>query len=115
MKASPIRTVSSKRAALNRKRAVFVRQVLASVPFCEARLEHCTGRSTDVHEILTRARGGSIIDRENVAALCRRCHDFITVNPGWSQAHGWMLSSWSNEDDIEKARLARSEFLRRAS
>lgn len=115
MKLTPVRTVSKKRAALNRKRVKFVSEVLAEVPFCEARLEGCTGRSIDVHEILTRAHGGSIIDRENVAALCRRCHGFITVNPEWSLLNGWMLSSWSNKEDVEKARLARSESLGRAA
>ncbi|HEV3268433.1 MAG TPA: HNH endonuclease signature motif containing protein [Acidimicrobiales bacterium] len=108
---SSIHAVSLKRAALNRKRAKFVRLVLAEVPYCEARLANCTRRSTDVHEILTRARGGSVIDRKNVAALCRRCHAFITVNPAWSALNGWMLSSWSTEADAESARLKRRERL----
>lgn len=109
MKFSSIPHVSKKRAVLNRQRAKFVRQVLAEVPYCEARLDGCTRRSTDVHEILTRARGGSIIDRKNVAALCRRCHAFITVHPEWSHRSGYMLSSWSNENDAERARLKRVE------
>ena len=111
MSFSTIPRVSKKRAILNRQRAKFVKKVLAEVPYCEARLDGCTHRSTDVHEILTRARGGSIIDRKNVAALCRRCHGFITVNPEWSQANGWMLSSWSTEEDAEIAAAKRRAFL----
>lgn len=32
---------------------------------------------TDVHEILTRARGGDPTDTENQLCVCRRCHDWI--------------------------------------
>lgn len=111
MNRSPVRTVSKKRAVLNHKRTKFVKQVLAEVPYCQARLGGCTHRSTDVHEILTRARGGSIIDRANVAALCRNCHGFITVNPLWSQANGFILHSWSTESDAAEAAQKRRGFL----
>lgn len=77
-------------------------------PSCEARLEGCTHRATEVHEVLTRARGGSIIDRDNVVALCHNCHAFITTNPLWSQRNGWMLSSWCSPADIDIARQLRA-------
>lgn len=63
---------------------------------CEANLGGmCTQRATDVHERLTRARGGSIYDPDNCVALCRPCHRYITDNPKWSDEEGWTLNSWS--------------------
>ena len=41
----------------------------------------CLGVATDIHEPLTRARGGSIIDRGNMIQVCRMCHDWIHENP----------------------------------
>jgi len=35
----------------------------------------------DLHEPLTRARGGSILDPANTVAVCRSCHDWIHDNP----------------------------------
>ena len=49
---------------------------------------------TDVHEILTRGRGGSIISEDNVLALCRTCHHFITNEPAWAKENGFVVS-WS--------------------
>jgi hypothetical protein len=64
-----------------------------------------------VHEILTRARGGSITDHANVCALCRNCHSFITTHPEWSLLNGFMLSSWSTEIDRAWAAFKRRERL----
>lgn len=41
----------------------------------------CPDAADDPHEILSRARGGSIVDPDNVVPLCRRHHDLITQNP----------------------------------
>ena len=103
-----IRSVSTKTARRNRLRRAFVQEVLEKQPGCEARLGGCTHRATEVHEILTRARGGSILDRANVVALCHACHSFITVNPTWAFQNGWMLSSWCGPADIEIARQLRA-------
>jgi hypothetical protein len=108
MERKPVRRVSKKRARLNPLRRSLVREVLEEQPICEARLKDCTGWSKEVHEILTRARGGSILDRENVVALCHGCHHFITINPTWSHQNGWMLSSWSGPADVEIARQCRA-------
>jgi hypothetical protein len=35
---------------------------------------------SDMHEILTRARGGSPIDPENILLLCRDCHHWVTTH-----------------------------------
>ena len=50
------------------------RAYLAANPVC---VRCSAARAVDVHEKLTRARGGSIVDEANVVALCRQCHDDI--------------------------------------
>lgn len=90
-----LRGMSPKRKALNELRRIFVAEQLAAKPWCEARIYPlCTGRAVDVHELKTRARGGSITDPDNVLALCRACHHHITVNPAWAVEHGFMRHSW---------------------
>ena len=102
-----MKQVSDKRAKINRARAVLVKRLLDERPICEAQISGCTQLSTDCHEILTRARGGSILDEENIVCLCRSCHSFITENPAWSAEHGFMLHSWSTTADAQAALRAR--------
>lgn len=77
-------------------RRALVASLLAERPVCEARLAGCTGRAVDVHERLTRARGGSILDPEqaHMITVCRRCHEWITANPLAAGARQLMLPSW---------------------
>ena len=84
---TPLRARSSKRAALYRDvRVPLVRRLLAERPTCE----RCKrAPSTDVHERLSRARGGSITDVSNLVCLCRPCHDWITTHPLEAEAAGW--------------------------
>lgn len=88
VKRSPIRPVSKKRAALNRVRTAIRKRYIGSP--CEARLEGCYGQGTDLHEVLSRAQGGSLIDETGMRWLCRSCHDYITTHPAWSYEHGWL-------------------------
>ena len=99
---TPLRSVSAKRQKLQVERRKLVQEQLAVRPQCEAgepiymhyissfgqefarerrRTDRCQGRATDIHEPLTRARGGSIVDVDNTLAVCRRCHDWIHDNP----------------------------------
>ena len=67
---------------------------------------------TDVHEILTRGRGGSIVSEKNVLALCRNCHHFITVEPAWAKENGFVVSySVTLEADLQAAERARNSFV----
>jgi hypothetical protein len=89
LKRTPLKQVSKKRAKLNRERASFVKSYLSRQSTCEAgrvieiddKRHRCSITAVDVHEMLTRARGGSIVDESNVLALCRSCHDWIHANP----------------------------------
>ncbi len=48
----------------------------------------------DFHEVLTRARGGSITDPENILMVCRRHHDWLTDHPVEAAVVGLVRNSW---------------------
>lgn len=82
---------SKKTERVYRQRRSLVAQLLDEYPVCQ----RCNAaRSTDVHEIKSRARGGSILDPVNLACLCRQCHTFITENPRVALDEGWSRHSW---------------------
>lgn len=55
----------------------------------------CGQRADDLHEPLTRARGGSITDPDNTVPVCRSCHQEITdKQPAWAYEHGLLRHSW---------------------
>jgi 5-methylcytosine-specific restriction endonuclease McrA len=73
------------------KRRNLVRKLLADRPVCQRCL---SDRSHDIHELKSRARGGSITDVENLVALCRNCHIWVTSHPAEAAAQGWLKQSW---------------------
>ena len=89
MKRTPLRRISKKRAKIQRQRAEMSSTELDHRPRCEAgglllilgESDDCQGRSVELHEPLTRARGGSILDPDNTVAVCRNCHRWIHDNP----------------------------------
>ena len=87
-----IRPRSAKMEKLyNTKRRNIVRKLLADRPVCQRCM---ADRSQDIHELKSRARGGSITDIENLVALCRNCHSWVTQNPKEAHDQGWLLQSW---------------------
>lgn len=108
----PMRQVSKKREKLNRARRDFVAGFLAARPRCEARepimnhdVEHrCHIWSVDVHEVVTRARGGSILDPDNCRAICRACHDWIHANPKAATEAGLLASRLPSNDGLDDHR-----------
>jgi hypothetical protein len=99
----PIKKRSKKQATLYEKRIPFVKEVLSARPLCEAcpvfashdsRVTFIQRKSVDVHELVRRSQGGSIIDESNVLAVCRQCHTRIGNNPALAfdlglAKHGW--------------------------
>lgn len=75
----------------NTKRRNLVRKLLLERPVCQRCL---SDRSQDIHEVKSRARGGSITDEENLVALCRACHVWVTQNPKEAKEQGWLKNSW---------------------
>lgn len=81
--------------SLARQRELRIRRhviadMFAESPWC-ARCGQA-GAPLDGHELLSRARGGSITDRSNIVLLCRDCHTFITTHPDVAELEGWALS-----------------------
>lgn len=80
--------MTAKKINLRRKLRV---KMLDQMPMCQ----RCwSAFATDLHEVKTRARGGSILDEDNICVLCRSCHSWITENPAEAKAQGWLKNSW---------------------
>ena len=96
-----MRRVSKKRAAENRKRRGTILAHYGQHPRCFGCqplaelgiVTGCNGWADDAHEILSRARGGSITDPDNVIPLGRRCHDYVTTHPREAEAAGLSRSA----------------------
>jgi 5-methylcytosine-specific restriction endonuclease McrA len=91
---------SRKRQAENRQRRKVVADLYGGErPPCE--WPECTRLADDVHEPLTRGRGGSITDRKNMKALCRPHHDKVTFTPESELAEayeaGLLRHSWDGD------------------
>lgn len=91
MKRSPIKPRSRKRTLMYVERRKLVAELLQKYPQCQ---RCATKKSTEVHEVLSRARGGSILDPANCVALCHYCHSWITTNPKEATEQGWLKNSW---------------------
>ena len=93
---TPLKPVSAKRVAQNRVRRAMVAALYPERPHCAR--PGCPRMADDLHEPLTRGRGGSITDPGNQKPLCRPCHDEITFSPeselGWAYELGLLVHSW---------------------
>lgn len=99
MKRTPLARTSSLRFRSKKMAAVYIerRKLVASIldekPRCA--VKGCRRLGTEVHEPLTRARGGSILDPENCKPLCHKCHRLIhDTEPAWAYEQGLLLRSW---------------------
>lgn len=89
-----MRSQSPKRAAQMRQRRKVLGQIVA-VRGDRCEVPGCTRRADDAHEVLTRARGGSITDPANIRLVCRPHHDEITFRePAWAYKYGFLRHSW---------------------
>lgn len=99
----PIANRSKKMEAKYVERRKFVIRILSERPYCQACpsfAEHdgkgvfWVNQSTDVHELVRRSQGGSILDEDNVLAVCRHCHTRIGEYPELSFKLGLAKHSW---------------------
>ena len=90
----PMRYRSKKREREMVARRVLVAKILTERPRCE--FPDCGYPSTAVHEPLTRARGGSILDETNVLALCLLHHTWTHDNPAAAKSLGLLRHSWES-------------------
>jgi hypothetical protein len=55
-------------------------------------------RTQDVHELVNRSQGGSILEDRNLFAICRPCHTRVTESPYDSMVTGLHMPSWCKTD-----------------
>ena len=98
-----IKKRSKKQSELYELRRPFVEKILSERPFCQAckvfaqhdeKVTFIQKNSTDVHEIIRRSQGGSILDEDNVLAVCRKCHTRIGNYPQLAFDLGLAKRSW---------------------
>lgn len=70
------------------------RRLLVAEMLEDASCVRCGRVATEVHEIKTRARGGSILDKDNCVPLCHDCHSWVTTHPKEAHQEGLMRNSW---------------------
>lgn len=94
-RSKPIAKQSKKRQKQNRERRAMVRELWPDMqPRCI--VKDCPRWADDVHEPLSRARGGSITDPENAVPICRPHHDELTFGePVWAYEQGLKVHSWN--------------------
>lgn len=89
------------------ERIPLVKELLEKHPSCAALLKGCTRRATQVHEVKSRGRGGSIVNPENCVTLCDNCHRYITAHPKWAKEQEWLKSAWEEEARTKHNRVYR--------
>ena len=98
-----IRKRSKKMSDIYVERRKLVEKVLKERPLCEAcrvfaahdeKVSFNHHLSRDLHEIVRRSQGGSILDEDNVLAVCRPCHTRIGNYPQLAFDLGLAKHSW---------------------
>jgi len=104
----PLRPRSAKKENEYKKRRPLVARLLSERPICEAckvfamhdgKATYVVNPSCDIHEIIRRSQGGSILDEDNLLAVCRLCHSRIGNNPALAFELGLAKHGW--EKDVE--------------
>lgn len=94
---------SKKKEKEYRERRPLVAKLLAERPWCEAcpvlagyfeQVTYNRRQSVDIHEIVNRSQGGSILHEENLLAVCRPCHSWITSHPAEGTRTGLHLPGY---------------------
>lgn len=94
---------SKKKEAEYRLRRPLVERLLTERPWCEAcpvfaghdhKITYVRKRAVDVHEVVRRSQGGSILDEDNLLCVCRDCHRRIGNEPALAFELGLAKHAW---------------------
>lgn len=117
LKRSPLSYRSSKQEEKYVERRKLVSDLLSQRPYCEACVIFYVfdtiqnsppfegpppmgvvkvNKSKDIHELVNRSQGGSILEKDNLLAVCRPCHNRITTEPKLAEKLGLHLEGWCN-------------------
>ena len=106
---------SKKKEAEYRLRRPLVERLLSERPWCEAcpkfaehdeKVTYIRKPSVDIHELVRRSQGGSILDESNLLAVCRDCHRRIGNHPQLAFELGLARPGWTlreGSDDADRA------------
>ncbi len=87
-----------------------VERLLKERPACEAcpvfaehdgQVTYVRRASVDIHEVVRRSQGGSILDEANLLAVCRSCHRRIGDYPALAFSLGLAKHGWEKESNNE--------------
>lgn len=92
VRSGPVRAVSRHRARENRDRTKMLREARIYPQKCA--VPWCAQVGDSPHEPLTRARGGSITDPDNVVMICWFHNQELTLEPEWGYRLGLLRHSW---------------------
>jgi len=101
-----VRHRSKKKEAEYRLRRPLVERLLEERPMCEAcpvfavhdqKVTYVRRRSVDVHELVRRSQGGSILDESNLMCVCRDCHRRIGNYPALAFELGLARRGWERD------------------
>lgn len=84
---------SAKRKKLMGQRRRMLAEFFSDMCVASSFFPPVCGGAMDPHEPLTRGRGGSIVDPENLMWICRNHHDYFHAHPMEAEAFGFMLPS----------------------
>lgn len=94
---------SAKKEAEYRLRRPLVARLLEERPWCEAcpvfakhdeKVTYSRNPGRDVHEIVRRSQGGSILEEKNLLVVCRPCHQRIGNYPQLAFDLGLAKEGW---------------------
>ncbi|RSN12859.1 hypothetical protein DMB42_11825 [Nonomuraea sp. WAC 01424] len=98
----PIRNQSKKRQAENLERRAMKHAMFPDgTPPCI--VPWCGQWADDLHEPLTRARGGSITEPDNAVPTCRRHNSELTEEPPWGYELHLLVHAWDTRTYAEVA------------
>lgn len=66
-------------------------EYLSAHPVCQAKIDGCTGESTQIHHKAGRI-GDLLINKKYFLAVCFSCHQYIENHPEEAKQKGWSIS-----------------------
>jgi hypothetical protein len=110
-RSAPIRQQSAKRKQANRERRAMANAMFPDgAPPCI--VPWCGQWADDLHEPLTRARGGSIVEPDNAVPTCRRHNSELTGEPPWGYELHLLVHEWDRRTYAEVAADRREALAR---
>ena len=61
----------------------------------------CSRPATDLHHLLSRAQGGALMDKNNIAGLCREHHRAAHDHPAEARRLGLSRARWRGDEPEE--------------